>query len=185
MSKLFYIIGASGAGKDTLINYCRQKTEGITPVIFAHRYITRPISAGNENHIALSPAEFELRQNGGLFAMHWHSHGLYYGIGIEINLWLKMGFNVVVNGSREYLATAKMLFPQLNAISIEADPEVIAHRLQNRGRETGNALVERINRNSTLQFDHNNVLVIQNNSTIEEAGEQLLRTLLSGIAEPV
>lgn len=185
MAKLFYIVGASGAGKDSLMNYCRKALDGNTaPVVFAHRYITRPVGAGHENHICLSHDEFKLRQQNGLFAMYWHSHNLHYGIGIEINAWIQKGFNVVVNGSREYLDIARSLFPdRLQAISIEAAPEVIARRLQNRGRETGSELNERINRNSTLVFDRDGIIVIENNLTLEEAGRHLLKTLLSGITE--
>lgn len=186
MPKLFYVIGASGAGKDSLMSYCREALNGNNaPVVFAHRYITRPVGAGHENHICLSEAEFALRQQHGLFVMNWTSHNLHYGIGIEINQWLQLGFNVVVNGSREYLATAQTLFPNyLQSISIEADAEVIANRLQKRGRETGIELTERINRNKTLLFDRGSVIVIENNSTLEEAGQQLLCTLLSGLSQP-
>src|SRR4051812_46339588 len=103
MSQLFYIIGASGVGKESLINYARTTINGSLPILFAHRYITRPAQAGNENHIALSTEEFQSRLAGNLFALHWESHGQSYGIGVEINTWLEKGFHVVVNGSRQYL----------------------------------------------------------------------------------
>lgn len=97
---LIYIIGPSGSGKDTFINLGRQHLGREPDVCFAHRYITRPASAGGENHIALTEEEFLARQSAGLFAMNWYSHGYHYGIGIEINQWLALGLTVVVNGSR-------------------------------------------------------------------------------------
>ena len=80
--RLFYVVGASGAGKDTLIAYARNALPVANAVVFAHRYITRPAHVGGENHIALSDAEFSVRETNGLFAMSWESNGLRYGIGV-------------------------------------------------------------------------------------------------------
>ena len=57
---LVYVMGPSGAGKDTLLRAARARLEG-GDVFFAHRYITRDPVPGDENFIALSPAEFEAR----------------------------------------------------------------------------------------------------------------------------
>ena len=103
MSRLFYVIGASGAGKDTLINYARTKINGLQPVIFAHRYITRPPFTGNENHISLSSEEFQSRIKANLFALYWESHGNFYGIGHEGALPRSLqirGGDVVANDTR-------------------------------------------------------------------------------------
>ncbi len=56
MSRLLYLMGASGSGKDSLLDALRQHLP--TDVAVAHRYITRPADAGAENHIALSETEF-------------------------------------------------------------------------------------------------------------------------------
>ena len=56
MSRLVYLMGASGAGKDSLLDALRHD---LPPnLMVAHRYITRPANAGSENHIALSQHEF-------------------------------------------------------------------------------------------------------------------------------
>lgn len=99
--KLFYVIGPSDSGKDSLLRYARARLGPVSRVVFAHRYITRPVDVNGENHVALTKAEF------GLLAMHWRSHGHRYGIGREIDLWLAKGCQVVVNGSREYLPQAR------------------------------------------------------------------------------
>ena len=93
-STLIYLVGASGSGKDSLLAHARSRLCAQQEVIFAHRYITRAASVGGENHIALSNAEFELRRQAGLLAMHWESHGYCYGVGIEINHWLAKGMTV-------------------------------------------------------------------------------------------
>ena len=174
MSKLFYVIGASGAGKDTLINYARTKINGSGPVVFAHRYITRPPFAGNENHISLSAEEFTSRINANLFALHWESHGNYYGIGQEINGWMEKGFNVVVNGSRQYLPIAQQIYPDIKVILIDADPETINRRLSNRGREAPTEIEKRIARTSEINADLAHCIKILNNNAVEDAGDELV-----------
>ncbi len=176
MSKLFYVIGASGAGKDTLINYARTRINGSENLIFAHRYITREPS-GNENHIALSHEEFKQRIDANFFALYWESHGNFYGVGSEINYWMQSGFNVVVNGSRQYLPTAREIYPDINVILISASPEVISQRLAERGREDAAEIEKRIARTAEISADLAGCTHIQNNTTIEEAGNELINLI--------
>jgi ribose 1,5-bisphosphokinase len=175
MSQLIYIVGASGVGKDSLMHYARQRLNGSAPVLFAHRYITRPVAGISENHIALTPEEFQLRKAGGLFTLDWESHDLYYGIGREIIDWMRSGFHVVVNGSRQYLPIAKERYPHLVTIIIEADREIILQRLQNRGREDAGDITNRIKRQPPL--DKAGLISITNNGLLEEAGETLVSVL--------
>jgi len=177
MSKLFYVIGASGAGKDTLMNYARETISGSEKTIFAHRYITRPPFTGNENHVHLSTAEFGLRIENNLFALYWQSHAQFYGIGTEINTWLKQGFNVVVNGSRQYLPIARQLYPNLVVILIEVSPEVIALRLASRGRENAADIEKRIARTAEISTGIENCIKIQNDGAIENAGDELINVI--------
>lgn len=177
MSKLFYVIGASGAGKDTLMNYARTRINGSENVVFAHRYITRPPFFGNENHVSLTNEEFALRSRAGMFALSWGSHDKYYGIGQEINSWLNKGFNVVVNGSREYLPVAQRLYPDLIVILITTNPEIIASRLAVRGREDAEEIAKRIARTAELNTDFENCIEIQNNGVVELAGNELVNLI--------
>lgn len=172
---LIYIIGPSGSGKDTLIGLARQQLGREPDVCFAHRYITRPVSAGGENHIALSEDEFRARQSAGLFAMSWESHGYQYGLGVEINQWLAMGLTVVVNGSRGYLNTAQRKYPQLRPVLIDVAPEVLKDRLSQRGRESQEAIEHRLLRNA--DFDPGSgedCLRVDNNQSPDAACQQLL-----------
>ena len=84
MAMLYYVIGPSGAGKDSVLGWLRTHLPADGRVLFAHRYITRPATAGGENHVELSVAEFALRRDAGLFCLHWASHGLHYGVGREV-----------------------------------------------------------------------------------------------------
>jgi len=177
MSKLFYVIGASGAGKDTLMNYARTIINGSEKIIFAHRYITRPPFTGNENHIYLTAEEFKSRIENNLFALYWESHAQFYGIGTEINNWLEKGFNVVVNGSRQYLPTARKNYPDMIVVLVEASPEIINRRLHSRGRENAMEIEKRINRTTEISADLKNCIKIQNDGAIIDAGEELVNII--------
>jgi ribose 1,5-bisphosphokinase len=177
MPQLFYIVGASGVGKDSLMDYARLRINGSMPVLFAHRYITRPPKEGNENHVYVSPEEFRLRRDKGLFALHWVSHGLYYGIGKEIDIWMDNGFHVVVNGSRQYLPVALGRYPGLVTIVIEADPEIIRRRLESRGRETTGDIEKRLQRQPEHWSASSGRISIHNNGPLEEGGNALIAAL--------
>ena len=98
-------------------------------LLVAHRYITRPFNAGNENHIALSEHEFFTRAEQHLFALSWHANNNYYGIGIEIDLWLHAGFDVVANGSRAHLPQAQARYADaLLPICLQVSPAVLRQR---------------------------------------------------------
>lgn len=104
-AKIIYVMGPSGAGKTRLIEYARRKLDGSLPLVFAHRYITRPLGDDSENYIALTPSEFGLRKAHGLFACDWQAYRWAYGIGVEIVDWLKAGLSVVIDGSRAHFAS--------------------------------------------------------------------------------
>jgi ribose 1,5-bisphosphokinase len=176
--RLFYVVGASGVGKDSLIRYAREALGNAHAVVFAHRYITRAPEPKGENHVELTRREFTLRKRHGLFAMTWQSHGYHYAVGIEIDGWLAKGLVVVVNGSRSYLPAARKRYPDLKIVWISAKPQVLAARLVRRGRESGTQISERLARNDRLGVrPPRGALHISNEGTIESAGAQLVELL--------
>ncbi len=180
--KLFYVIGPSGSGKDSLMSYARQRLATNPCVVFAHRYITRPANAGGENHVALSEDEFTARVQSSLFAMHWESHGCHYGIGSEINMWLDKGYNVVMNGSREHLPYAQKSHHKLTPVWIEVSPEVLAQRLRARGREDEEDIRERLMRAAMYRATPDGI-TIGNDGKLEDAGEKLVQLIAPKIGE--
>nr|WP_281357384.1 phosphonate metabolism protein/1,5-bisphosphokinase (PRPP-forming) PhnN [Thiomicrorhabdus cannonii] len=174
---MFYVMGPSGAGKDTLLGYARERLTQ-APVVFAHRYITRPVEIAGENHIHLSEAEFINRLQRGCFKFHWHSHGWDYGLGIEVDSWLQMGLNVVMNGSRGYFEQARLLHPPLVPVVITASEAILRERLKKRGRESALEIEERIARAKAFErLDMANGYQIDNSSTIQTAGERFVALL--------
>ena len=133
-ASLIYVMGPSGAGKDSLLSATKTLLQG-APVAFVRRYITRPAARG-EWHIPVSEERFAHLEEDGAFSLTWHSHGLFYGIPASAGLALANGITLVVNGSREALGRAFSCYPTL------------VPRLEGRGRENGAALEERLARAS-------------------------------------
>lgn len=168
---LLYVIGASGSGKDSLMRHAREALAADSRVVFAHRYITRPHDAGGENHVALSQAEFEARVGRNLFPLHWHSHGLRYGIGCELNHWLAKGLTVILNGSRAYLPEASRHYPELVPVLIEVSPDVLRARLHGRGRENIEDIDARLLRAKAFERpQHAKLLRFSNDAPLDVTG---------------
>ena len=174
---LIYIMGPSGAGKDTLIDYARARIDPAA-VIFAHRFITRPAGAGGENHITLSEREFAARRDAGLFALTWKSHGLWYGIGVEVDAWLARGLAVVVSGSRAAWPMAQARYSNLRGLAVDAPAEIRAARLVARGREDERAVRARLEREIALPPGER-LQLIYNDGPVAAAGEQFVSFLRS------
>jgi len=176
--RLWYVMGPSAAGKDSVLAYVRQQLPAAAGVVFAHRYITRAADAGGENHIALSTAEFRQRQASGCFALCWQRNGLDYALGVEVQSWLASGLDVVVNGSRATLPQAQAVFPSLQPLWITASAAVRATRLAARGRETPQQIAARL-READAYPPPPGCLVLQNDAALEQAGTRLLSLLLA------
>jgi len=178
--RLIYLAGPSGAGKDSLLAWLRARK--LPGVVFARRTITRPASAGSEQHAAVTPAQFERMLERGEFAMHWRSNGHAYGIGREILESLQQGDTVVINGSRAYLAQARALIPALEFVRITAPAEVLRPRLAARGREAPDEVEMRLARDPGGAAA---CLEIVNDGPLERAAEALLAYIVSPAAGQV
>ena len=168
---LVYVMGPSGAGKDSVMNRARTLLPSQAPVFFAHRYITRPADSGGENHVALSEAEFLLRREHGLFAFDWEAHGNHYAIGCEIEIWRKAGLTVVVSGSREHFLNAHGLDADTHPVLITAPAERLVERLAERGREDSGAAAKRLGRGAAYTVDDARLVTIMNDGALETAAE--------------
>lgn len=172
IGKLYYVVGPSGVGKDSLIETVRHRY--VDQFLVAHRYITRCANAGGENHVALSEAEFASRRNNQLFAMHWVAHGNHYGIGSEVLSWLKQGHNVILNGSRAQLEQARAVFGQaLVPVVVTVALDVLRQRLIQRGRETEEEIERRLLRSQQFCLgDVEGAFELDNSQSLEHTAEQ-------------
>ena len=178
MPRLIYIMGPSGCGKDSLMAEARLRLPPEAPVVFAHRYITRPSDMGGENHVALSRAEFQLRLTRGLFALSWESHGFAYGIGREIDNWMQAGLSVVVNGSREALSRALAVYPELLPVLVDVPEEILRQRLGARGREDAGGIEARLARARMAVTETPELVRFDNSGPLAERGKTLARLIL-------
>lgn len=174
---LVYVMGPSGVGKDSLLRFARSELAPGERIAFAHRYITRPPESVGENHVALSPAEFETRAAAGLFAFHWEANGFRYGIGVEVTAWQQAGFVVVVSGSRDHFLALKPRPVGVVPVLVVAGHDALRRRLVARGRESSAAISARLARAEAYVIDDPNLVTIDNSGPLEEAGARFLALL--------
>jgi len=180
--RLIYVMGPSGAGKDSVLDWLRENLPPGMQVHWAQRTITRPASAGGEAHEASDAEGFEHLRRQGAFALDWHANGLHYGITHTELARLQQGHWVLVNGSRGHLPHALQSHPGLQVVHITADPATLVQRLTQRQRETPEEIQQRVARASAFVVPKGAIEIL-NNGTLAEAGRALLREIESGDAK--
>lgn len=178
--RLLYLMGASGAGKDTVLDGVKTQLGG--RVYIAPRIITRHCTATEKRAVSVTPEQFQIMHTQGLLAMAWHANGLSYGIHRDIHHHLEHGCDVLINGSRAYLPQASLDFPELQPVLLHVDSDTLRQRLIQRKRETHQQIQERLERNA--QFNHlsglpsaNQPILINNSGPAEHAIAALCRVL--------
>lgn len=176
--RLIYLMGPSGAGKDSLLLAAREALQARGCRI-ARRVITRSAEAVGEDALAVTEAEFDQLQRSGAFALDWRANGLRYGIPRQIDDWLTTGDDVLINGSRGYLDEARGRYPQLQAVLLTVALPVLRERLLARGREPLEQIEARLTRNQQFQTaaEQQDALLLDNSGPLSETVERLLRLL--------
>lgn len=170
--RLVVIVGPSGAGKDTLIDYARNALADRADFGVVQRVITRPEEAGGEAHSACDLDDFARLKAEGAFCVDWGAHGLCYGVPAELRQDLASGAVRLVNGSRRALPLFRAAFAHVETVLVTAAPEVLARRLAARGRESLEEIKARLARQVEDRPEDYD-LVISNDGAVEEAGERL------------
>lgn len=178
--RLIYLMGPSGAGKDSLIDAARQPLSALGCEV-ARRVITRSAESVGEEALEVTAREFEQCEEQGDFALSWKANGLGYGIPVVIDSWLAQGRHVLVNGSRGYLPKARQRYPDLIPIVLTVDGEVLRRRLLRRARESLPEIEKRLQRNqqfsSAKWLDEEGVVRLDNSTELETTLEHLLGIL--------
>lgn len=174
--RLVYLMGPSGAGKDSLIDAARAELQGLN-VHIARRVITRSAEAKGEDAVGVSLEEFQRLSAEGAFALQWQANGLAYGIPVQIDDWLAAGHAVLVNGSRAHLQQARERYPDLLPVLLRVDHHVLRQRLLDRGRETAQDIEQRLARAQQVRVEEGEVQVLDNSSSLDEAVQRLLGLL--------
>nr|CAD6428086.1 phosphonate metabolism protein/1,5-bisphosphokinase (PRPP-forming) PhnN [Rhizobium sp. Q54] len=175
--RLVVVVGPSGAGKDTLMDFAARRLSGSPDLVFVRRVITRDGDAGGEDHEAVTEEIFEDMAKAGGFAVSWNAHGLRYGIPAETLQHIIAGRLAIANGSRSALPHFRAAFPLMVVINVTARPEVLAARLEGRGRETREEIFRRLQRASPVISGDFEVVTIDNSGSLDEAGEAMVAVL--------
>ena len=176
---LWFIVGPSGVGKDSLIDGARAALAGNPGFVFQRREITRAADAGGEDHVAVTVGDFEARRTSGAYALSWTANGLGYGVPRAIDGFLAEGRSVVVNGSRGALGDSRARYPDLRVVEIIVPTEILRARLTARGRETMEEIEQRLRRAAAIQVSGDGVIRFSNDRPLEQSVDALV-ALLTG-----
>jgi ribose 1,5-bisphosphokinase len=175
------VVGPSGAGKDTIIDYAREKLRDEGGVEFVRRVITRPSDAASEDHDTLADAAFDEAEKHGAFALSWPAHGLKYGLPADVDKTIGNGRVAIANLSRGALPALRERYANVAVVEITARHEVLAERLSARGRESRGEVLARLARTAPVDRSAD-VITIDNSGSREEAGELFLAVVRRAIA---
>jgi thymidine phosphorylase len=172
----FFVVGPSGAGKDSLIDGARAVLPS-DKFVFARRTITRPHGSPGEDHEACTEAEFASRVSQGGFLITWQAHGLHYGLSSSLLDAMTAGQNIIANGSRAMVTALQDKIPALIVIEVNAPKHILETRLASRGRETPEDVARRLNRTVVDYPEGQHVLRVINDGTLTDGIDRFINAI--------
>jgi len=174
MQKIVLIVGASGAGKDTLLRNIKDKIEAN----FITRYITRAPDK-NEENFYIDQDAFKVLKDAGFFVSTWEAHTNYYGIAKNQ---IKEGLNII-SVSRSSIRDFERAFKDVTTISISVSSKILYRRLKDRGRESEEEILKRLNRKYD-KIDSSNLIEFINDKALDESTAEFVK-LLTDVTHPM
>ena len=174
---LFLVVGPSGVGKDSLIDGAKRLLAEDVSYYFPKRYITRPKDAGGEPHRAVTDREFARLKAEGALMLSWDAHGHRYGIPVAAEDALAAGRSVVVNVSRQIIEDARKRWQPMRILLVTAPRDVLASRLEARGRETDDDIQKRLDRSDAYRVVGDDVLEVVNADRLNRAVDRFVALL--------
>jgi ribose 1,5-bisphosphokinase len=174
-----FIVGPSGAGKDTLIRLAEAQLAADPRFHFPRRLVTRAGSTF-EDHDTIGEAEFEEGVAKGHFALAWRAHGLGYALPGSCLTAALEGRLVICNVSRRMIDTGRESLPNVAVVEVTAPFEVLAQRLAGRGRREDGDIGARLARSQEIGNTDAD-LVIVNDRTPEEGATRLIAFLRASV----
>jgi len=171
---LIYVLGPSGAGKDSVLEWLKAHLPPDAGVHFARRCITRVAHPGAEQHEPMTREAFAAARDAGSFGLCWSANGLDYGVrhaGVAGPTRHRLGV-------RDWLtclpAASHSPFPRAGGVACHCVPGGVAGtpggtRARERSRHPGAT-------GARTTFERpagTTVLEIHNNARLQDAGHQL------------
>jgi ribose 1,5-bisphosphokinase len=170
MHKIVLIVGASGVGKDTLLQTIKDKINAN----FITRYINR-IPSNSENNYYVDKQAFNTLKDNDFFVSTWEAHENLYGIAKNQ---IKKGLNII-SVSRSAISDFEKSYADVVTIEITLSKDILYDRLKSRGRETEEQIQQRLNRvYDTIKA--NRLIKFKNDKSIQESSKEFVN-LLKGI----
>lgn len=170
---MILVVGASGSGKDTLIRAARHRFD--RELLFARRYITRP-PGDHEDNYYISREGFLVLQAAGFFLSNWRAHGLCYGIA-RSDCFPTSGIGAVLASvSRSVIGDFEARFDDVITIQVWARVEVLERRLRCRGRESTEAVRQRLLR-ATAPVRARQLIPFDNSGDLDASRERFASLL--------
>ena len=178
------IVGASGAGKDSLLKaakaYFTQCSEKKPKVHFIPRYIDR-IPDQNEANFYIDTQRFEILQD--FFISKWRANSHNYGI--AKHCLHKDGINII-SISRSAIKDFEAYCDNVSVIEVFVPLHILQHRLEQRGREDKAQIAKRLE-NAGKKTYAKNLYRFENVKPIEESAEEFIclveRIVDSGVGD--
>ena len=175
--RLILIVGPSGAGKDTLIAWLKDRLGGNPDIRFVTRTVTRDADIASEAHDSLSGEEFTRAERAGAFAVTWQAHGHRYGLPSSASEHVASGGIAIANGSRRNLGEIAAAFDHVVLVNVTVDPGELHRRLLARGREDETAIARRLQEAGIPLATDLPIINLDNSGRVETAGGRLLEII--------
>ena len=170
---LYFVVGASGAGKDTLVGEALKHVPDLYKV---RRVITRPLDKDGD-HEPMEPEAFLTRRRRGGFVLSWDANGHRYGVTRDMLDRLREGQDCVLIGSRAIVDEVRRLYDPLVVMHVTAPLDVIAKRLRERGREDEIMIQGRMGRAGRGAPSGADVVTVDNGGALEDSLPRFLAAL--------
>lgn len=165
------IVGASGAGKDSLLKaakaYFTQCGDKKPKVHFIPRYIDR-IPDQNEANFYIDTQSFEILQD--FFISKWRANSHNYGI--AKHCLHKDGINII-SISRSAIKDFEAYYENVSVIEVFVPLHILQTRLEQRGRENKAQIAKRLE-NANKKTYAKNLYRFENAKSLEESGREFV-----------
>ena len=173
LGTLYFVVGASGAGKDTLVGEALKRLPYLHKV---RRVVTRP-AGPDDDHEPMEPEAFLARRRRGGFVLSWDANGNRYGVTIDMLERLRAGQDCILVGSRAIVDEVRRMHEPVIIVHVTAPLDVIARRLRERGREDEMMIQGRMGRAGRGAPRGPDVATVDNGGALEDSVPLFLAAL--------